>query len=150
MNAENVVISRHRLPHPYRYLLIALWLTPILMLLAAIIVAKGMTLALFDPRFLLIIGLMSIPAFYVWQEGVDVLRNGIKTRVNIPRYYAYKKLKSWRVQYQPQVEADILTIYDADEKTALSVHTAHLSQIELLLNTLSVNVGRSTTDEACQ
>jgi hypothetical protein len=142
------IISHHRLPAPYRWLLIALWLAPVGLLLAAIIAGSGMSLALFDPRFLLIIGLMAIPAFHVWQQGVDVLHGGLIIRIYWPRYYAYEELHRW--QLDEHVQGRVLTIWHKRQHLVLAYHAAHLNDLPLLLNALQSNIGELTSRGFCQ
>ena len=53
MNTHHQVISRHRLPRPYRISLTVLWLTPIVLFLLTLVFSHGLTPALFDPRLLI-------------------------------------------------------------------------------------------------
>ena len=69
---QQPVLSRHRLPKTYRYLLAALWVTPALILLGSLMIARGISLHLVDPRLLLPLVVMALPALYIWREGVDV------------------------------------------------------------------------------
>jgi hypothetical protein len=136
------VVSRHRLPAPYRVLLAGLWLCPVGLVLAAIIIARGFTLALFDPRFVLALLLLAFPALYVWQQGVDVTRRGIITRMRWPRHYRYQQLTGWEVEQRRQ--GRILIIQDRQKRSVLAVHTAHLSDFPLLLQALQNNLNRLT------
>jgi hypothetical protein len=132
------VLSRHRLPNPYRYLLTGLWLTPLALLICAVCIGRGFSPAIFDPRFLLPLGLMSVPALYVWQEGVDVLAGGVKVRVYWPRYHAFTRLEGWHITWRH--EGRILTIWARGDLTVLQCHTAHLSGLPVLLKALAANV----------
>jgi hypothetical protein len=136
------VVSRHRLPAPYRALLVGLWLCPVGLVLVAIIAVHGFTLALFDPRFVLVLLVLALPALYVWQQGVDVTRGGIITRVHWPRHYRYQQLTGWEVEHRRQ--GRILMIWDAQKRSVLSAHTAHLSDFPILLEALRTNLSRFT------
>src|SRR5262245_19080785 len=81
---REAILSRHRLPRVYRLGIAGLWITPIFMLVGAILVSRGATMAMLDPRFCLPLGIMMIPAWYIWREGVDVLSIGILRRVHWP------------------------------------------------------------------
>lgn len=140
-NAHVEVLSRHRLPQPYRGLLIVLWLLPLFLLVLALIYGHGMTLAVFDPRLLLIMGLMALPALYVWQEGVDVLSTGIVRRVYVPRYYAYADLHTWELAERRPIAACILTIWDSERQIVLAYHAAHLTGLPELVNALQTHLG---------
>lgn len=128
------VLSRHRLPNRYRYSIVALWLAPLPLLVLTILVGKGVTAALLDPRFLVAMGLLTLPAIYIWQEGLDVLPNGIRTRVHLPRYHDYGLLESW--YFDRRTQRGILTIWDKERRKVLECHAAHLSHLPLLLDTL--------------
>lgn len=136
--SSTTLLSRHRLRQPYRHLLIGLWLAPLGVLLAGIVAAKGMTLALFDPRFLLILALMALPAYHIWQQGIDVLRGGIVDRLYLPRRYAYTMLHSWEIEKHPR--ARVLIIRDETGHRVITWHTAHLSDLPDLLDALRQNI----------
>src|SRR3712207_2626559 len=103
------VLSRHRLPRRFRVPLAALWLTPQALLVLTILSGRGLTPALFDPRFALPLLLMALPALYIWQEGVDVLPQGIVARVFWPRYYPYEALDTWYLDARAQRR--VLTVW---------------------------------------
>jgi hypothetical protein len=136
LTANNPVLSRHRLPQPYRLLLVVFWLLPLGMLtLTAFIGSRSLA---FDVRLLLMLGLMALPAWYIWQEGVDVLPGGIRVRVYVPRCYAYDDLKAWRVTTWKQ--SRILTIWTQERGKALECHAAHLTDWPRLVRSLRENV----------
>jgi hypothetical protein len=139
---EDTLISRHRLNDPYRTWMVALWLAPVVLLVGAIVIGNGMTPALFDPRLLLPLGIMALPAFYVWQEGIDVLAEGIVRRIAWPRYYAYEALAGWHLKWTP--EGRILIVLDGGRRTVLSVHAAHLTDLPVLIEALDTNLDRLT------
>lgn len=143
------VISRHRLPAPYRALLTALWLTPIALLAGTLVIARGLSPALLDLRLAITFGLMALPALYVWREGVDVLRDGLRVRVACTRRYAYDHLGGWQLADRPArkvgaqglIECDrVLTIWDQHGQTALQVHAAHLTDLRRLITALQKHV----------
>lgn len=134
------VVSRHRLPQPYRTLLVCGWLALPTILLVGIMLGAGPSLSYFDPRFLLLIGLMALPAYYVWQEGVDVFEGGLLARFYVPRRYRYDRLSHWQVKFVWRVNAEILTVWDENNHIVLSRHLAHLSDVRRLIDTLSDHV----------
>ncbi|GAB4512199.1 MAG: hypothetical protein OHK0046_11350 [Anaerolineae bacterium] len=145
-------MSRHRLPSPYRYLLVGLWLAPALLLLIGIFLGRGMSLAFFDPRLLLPVALMALPALYIWQEGVDVLPHGIRRRVHLPRTYTYDELSRWYLgeEVLPRMTARVLIIWDQDEARVISTHAAHLTNLPVLVAALSTHLRRDAVDERTQ
>lgn len=131
------VISRHRLPRFYRLALTILWLTPIFIFCIALVLAHGLTPALFDPRFLLPLLLMTIPALYIWQEGIDVLEDGIMSRVHLPRFYPYERLNNWYFDSRPQ--RSVLTIWGERGKV-LECRAGHLTELDILLRELKERI----------
>lgn len=136
MNPRHI-LSRHRLRQPYRSLLVGLFLLPVPVLLLGLLIGNGMTPALFDPRLLLPLLVMLIPAVYVWREGIDTHPDGLTARIHWPRYYAYAELRGWRLEDHP--EGIILTIWDR-QRQVLAVHAAHLTRLPMLLSALEKNV----------
>ena len=132
------VLSTHRLPQPYRVLLIVFWLLPVVLIIGAILIAKGMSAAFFDPRFILMLVLLALPALYIWQEGVDVLEEGILTRIYVPRYYSFTALKAWHLGEEAQ--RCVLTIWDDAEQTVFQCHAAHLTEFNRLKEALQQRV----------
>jgi hypothetical protein len=124
------VISRHRLRQPYRTLLTVGFLMPGPLLLLTILLGKGLTLALLDPRLLLPLLVMSFPALLVWHQGVDLHPKGLTARIHVPHYHAFADLRGWRLEDHP--EGIVLTVWDQHEHT-LAVHAAHLTQLPALL-----------------
>lgn len=125
ITSPNTVVSRHRLPPPYRGALAALWLLPPLLLLFTLALVYG------ERAFvaLLPLALMALPALYIWREGVDVLPTGIIRRIHLPtRRYSYAALA--RFWYD---EANgVLRVWDNDGEVALECRDGHLTQFELL------------------
>lgn len=142
---RDTILSRHRLPQPYRAALIIFWLLPVILLVLAVAAGRGMTPALFDPRFLILLGLMSLPAWYVWQEGVDVLPGGIIARLHWPRYHAYQSLAGWDEGYY--MDCRILTIWGMSGNKVLEMHAAHLTDFAALFAALDEHVNRIATLE---
>ena len=136
--ARERVLSRHRLPRPYRVGIVLFWLAPIAMLVATLIAGRGLTPELLHPRFLLPLLLMALPAVYIWQEGVDVLPGGIVARVHLPRYHAYADLTMWRYDAQP--DRHVLTVWGCEHVKVLECRGGHLTNLPLLLDTLSQNL----------
>ena len=133
-----VVLSRHRLPRVYRVGIAGMWIAPIFMLVAAILVSRGVTAALLDPRFWLPLAIMFIPALYIWHEGVDVLSSGIVSRVHWPRYYAYHQLDNW--YFDSRADRRTLTIWDAHNRKVLECRAGHLTDLPKLLTALKSNL----------
>jgi hypothetical protein len=131
------VISRHRLPRFYRVTLTVFWLTPIFILCGALVLAHGFTSALIDLRLLLPLVLMTIPALYFWQEGIDVLDDGIISRVHLPRYYSYEHLANWYFDSRPQRR--VLTIWGERGKI-LECRAGHLTELNILLKELKERI----------
>lgn len=132
------VISRHRLPRPYRFGLAALWIIPAVILLVAIMISRGLSPALLDPRLLIPLGVMLIPAVYVWREGVDVLPSGIIARVHWPRYYPYEQLDNW--YFDSRADRRVVTVWDADNRKALECRAGHLTNLPLLFDALKAHL----------
>lgn len=137
---ERAVLSRHRLQRKYRVALAALWVTPPALLLLTIVWGRGLQPGLLDPRFWLPSLAMLLPALYIWQEGVDVLADGIVARVFWPRYYAYEQLDTW--YYDRREARRVLTVWTASRRKALEVRAAHLTDVPLLLDALHSHVRR--------
>ena len=132
------ILSRHRLRQPYRAVIVGLWILPVPLLLLAILIGNGVSLVLLDPRLWLPLAVMLLPAFYVWQEGVDAHPEGITARVFVPSYHAYDDLTHWHMDDRP--EGHILTVWDRDRRKVISLHAAHLTDLPLLLNWLEAHV----------
>ncbi len=128
------VLSRHRLPKGYRYALAALWVTPALILLTSLIIGRGISLHLVDPRLLLPLIVMALPALYIWREGVDVLPQGLRIRLHGWRYRSFEELDNWYLDNRPQRR--LLTIWDQQGRKVLEIHAAHLTDLPTLLITL--------------
>ena len=90
----------------------------------ALLISQGITFAALDPRLLLPLLLMALPALYVWREGVDVLPGGLMTRSFWPRYYTYTHLDTWYVDWRPH--RHLLTIWDAHQRKVFESRTGHL------------------------
>lgn len=133
-----MVISRHRLPRSYRLGLTGLWLAPILLLFLALLLGCGVSPALVDPRLLLLLGVMAVPALYVWREGVDVLSGGLITRVHWPRYHAYETLDNW--YYDGRPERRVLTVWAQGGQKVLECRAGQLTDWPALLAALKTNL----------
>ncbi len=128
------VLSRHRLPRPWRHLLVIGWLAPGSLLLAALAIGTGNVSALLDLRLIVPLLISLLPALYLWQEGVDVLPDGLRCRVHLPRFYAYNMLDTY--DYDQRSGRRLLTIWDSHGRRALECHAAHLSDFPLLMGAL--------------
>ncbi len=134
MNTFPPPVSRHRLLPRYRISLVIGWVTPVALLLLTVILSRGLSFHVIDPRFWLPLLIMLLPALYVWREGVDVLPEGLFIRFHWPRYRAFADLDSWHLDSPP--EGRLLTIWDQDHHKALEVHTAHLTDCQVFIATL--------------
>lgn len=134
----HTIYSRHRLPAFYRFGLAVFWLLPGLILTLVLVYGHGMSAALFDPRFLMLLGLMSLPALYIWQEGIDVAEGGLITRVHIPRYHPYASLSAWRIHREPH--GRLVSIWGENREKVYEAHAAHLTGCSLLVAALRQNL----------
>lgn len=133
------VVQRHRLPAPYRLLLVVVWLLPIPLLVGAILLGQGFTPALLDPRLWLSLGAIALPAVHIWREGIDVLADGLTARMGlIPRYYPFASLEMY--YYDPRPSRRTLTVWKAGGEKILVTHAAHLTAFPALLATLKAHV----------
>ena len=128
------VLSRHRLPKSYRYMMAVLWITPAFILFMSLLVARGISPHLIDPRLLLPLIGMSLPALYIWHEGVDVLPDGLHIRLHGWHYRRFEELDNWYLDNRPQRR--LLTIWDQNGRKVLEIHAAHLTDLPKLLATL--------------
>lgn len=128
------VISRHRLTAPYRWALAALWALPAGILLVSALLGRGFSLHLADPRLLLPLALMALPALYIWREGVDVRGDGLVIRIHGWRYRSFAELDTWYLDARPQRR--LLTVWDRRGYKVLECHAAHLTDLPLLLAAL--------------
>lgn len=133
------ILSRHRLPAPYRLTLALLWLAMPLLLAGALLLAWGPTAALLDLRLWGPLMLLLLPPLLVWQQGVDVCRSGLVVRLGWPRYHAYGRLSGWRLHQSPQ--GAILQVWDRAQSPVLQYHAAHLSDLPLLARALHEHLG---------
>jgi hypothetical protein len=133
-----LVISRHRLPPPYRLGLTGLWLLPVGLLLVTLLVGVGVKPALLDLRLLLLLALMALPAVYVWREGVDVLADGLITRHYWPRYYPYARLDNW--YYDGRADRRVLTIWGQGGDPIFQCQRGHLTGWPRLLAALKAHL----------
>jgi len=136
--AREPVLSRHRLPRTFRVSLAALWVLPVGLLVGTILLSRGFTVALLDPRLWLPLALMLLPALYVWREGVDVLPSGIVRRVHWPRYYPYEQLDNWYFDKHP--DRRMLTVWDGCSRKVLECRAGHLTDLPRLMASLKTNL----------
>ncbi len=133
-----VVIHRHRLPARYRVGLTVMWIVPLLIFIATIITQRGIDPALFDPRFLLPVLLMIAPAFYFWQEGVDVLSEGIYRRIHVPQYHPFDAMQRW--DYDQGADRQVLTVWNQQGEKILECRAGHLTDFPDLISVLAARV----------
>lgn len=131
---QQPILSRHRLMPRYRYALAVLWVLPTSILLLSLLVARGFTLHLADPRLLLPLIVMLIPALYIWREGIDVLADGLHIRMHGWRYRPFTELDNWYLDNRPNRR--VLTVWDQQGRKVLECHAAHLTNLPLLLAVL--------------
>lgn len=128
------VLSRHRLPQPYRTVVVVLWVLPSVLLFTALLVGNGFRLSLLHPLLLLSLVTMSAPALYIWQEGIDVTESGLFIRVRGWRYRRFDVLDTWYLhEYRG---GRVLKIWDVHNRRVLSCYAAHLTDLPVLLRTL--------------
>lgn len=132
------VLSRHRLPRPYRQLLVGFWIAPGGLLLLALWLGTGNIPAILDLRLWIPLVFGLLPALYIWQEGIDVLPDGLRCRVHLPRFYAYNTLDTY--YYDRRSGRRLLTIWDAQGRRVLECHAAHLTDFPVLLRALHKHV----------
>lgn len=138
MRDDTQILSRHRLPHPYRGALVALWVLPAGLLYLTLIAAHGLRAALVHPVLLLTLTGMALPALYVWQEGVDVTEQGLVIRSGGWRRRQYHELDSWYVDTRRNHR--IFTVWDDNQQRVISCHTAHLTDFATLARALKARV----------
>lgn len=127
------VLSRHRLPPAYRWGLMLGWLgTPGLMLVT-LLARHGLPNGL-EPRALIPLLLMTIPAFYIWREGIDVLPGGLRVWQFWPRHLPDTQLESWTFDDRPNRR--VLTVWDSSDRKLLEFRAGHLTNLPALLAAL--------------
>lgn len=131
MWSRSSVLSRHRLPAPYRLGLTGLWLTPAALFGLVFVLRGGL-----DMRLLPALLLMLLPAWYVWQEGLDIHTDGIVRRVHVPCYFRYADLETWYCDTQRRT----LTIWDAQQRKQVECRLSHLTDLPLLLRSLQTHL----------
>lgn len=138
MKNQQSILSRHRLPRFYRLSLVAGWTALPLLLCMGALLGSGLTISLIDPRFLLPLLFMLLPAIYVWREGIDVLPEGIITRIHLPRYHSYQQLDNWYFDNRPNRHT--LTIWNITNHKVVECRAGHLSDLPHLLAALKSNL----------
>jgi hypothetical protein len=133
-----IVLRRHRLPTFYRVGLTVMWVMPLVIFVAAMIIGRGFDRELLNPRFLLPALIMITPALYFWREGIDVLPNGIYRRIHLPQYYAFTEMRSWR--YDARDDKHVLTIWDAEGQIIIECRAGHLTEFPALLDVLKKRI----------
>ena len=134
MTPPAAIISRHRLPQPYRTAIVVLWLVPIVILFAALVVGNGFKLMLLHPLLLAALALMAMPALYIWHEGVDVTERGLVVRVRGWRWLPYEQLGTYYLH--DYKGGRVLKLWDAHNRRVLSLYAAHLTDLPTLLHAL--------------
>ena len=142
LSADEIVLSRHRLPQPYRSLLALLWVTPTILL--GVVLAASHGARAIDARVLALMVVMLIPGLYVWREGIDTTPNGIICRIHRTRRYRYGMLTDW--DYREK--AGVLRVWDETGDLALECYAAHLTAFEALIVTLQTRIKADATDRS--
>ncbi len=110
---------------------------PSLMLLATL-AGSGLTPALFNPRLWLPLLLLSLPAAWFWQEGVDVCPTGLRRRIHTRRFVPYEEIASWVYDARPDVR--VLRLFGDANQVLLECRAAHLTGFERLLEALETHL----------
>lgn len=134
-----MITSRHRLPDPYRTVLCALWLTPVTLLMLTIIRFNGFSWGLLHPITIGAVGLMCLPAWLVWREGVDVTEKALYIRISGWRQRSFDELDTWTLDNRNPNDP-ILTVWDNTQHKVIHTHAAHLTDLPLLLRALKSRV----------
>ncbi|MFQ3567736.1 MAG: hypothetical protein SNJ59_12135 [Aggregatilineales bacterium] len=146
MNEHNPILSRHRLPTPYRQALASLWAAPVGMLLVLMLARGGAEAVTTDLRPMLLLAIMLVPAFYIWNEGVDVRRRGMQVRIHVPRYYAFTALAAWSYDARPGFR--VLTVWNRRGAKALECRASQLTDLPDLLEALRLHLHQRPTPTA--
>ncbi len=136
MRTARRVVSRHRLPACYRLPLVIVWAAPGGLLVGALAAGGASLPQLLDARLLLPLAILLVPAVFIWQQGVDVLADGIVARSHWPRFYAYERLERWSLSVCPP-GSRILTIWERRGRKAFECHAAHLTGLPTLTAALA-------------
>ncbi len=137
-NTSPTVLSRHRLPQPYRTAIVVLWLVPIAILFTALAVGNGFKLALLHPVLLVALIGMGMPALYIWREGIDVTEHGLVVRIRGWRYLPYERLGAYYLH--DYKGGRVLKLWDAHNRRVLSLYAAHLTALPVLLTALKCHL----------
>ncbi len=132
------ILSRHRLPQPYRTLIVVLWVLPGLLLFGALLVGNGFTPRLLHPVLIVPLLAMKLPALYIWHEGIDVTERGLVVRIRGWRRLPYTQLDTYYLHdYRG---GRVLKVWDVHNRRVLSVYAAHLTNLPVLLRTLKTHL----------
>ncbi|MCL4248578.1 MAG: hypothetical protein KJ065_10575 [Anaerolineae bacterium] len=142
LSADEIVLSRHRLPQPYRSLLALLWMSPTILLGVTLALTHG--LRAIDARLLTLMVVMLVPGLYVWREGIDTTPNGIICRIHRTRRYRYGMLTDW--DYREN--AGVLRVWDETGNLALECYAAHLTAFEALIVILQTRIKAHAADQS--
>lgn len=133
---RQAVLSRHRLPHPYRVALSILAITPAVLLASALVISRGA--ALLDIRIVIPLMVMSAPALYYWHEGIDVLQQGLVTRQFLTRFCAYDEIAAW--DYDTFSNPRVLTLWQTRQHKLAEFQASHLTNLTALLDALQDHI----------
>jgi hypothetical protein len=81
---------------------------------------------------------MLLPALYIWQEGIDVLPDGVIRRMHVPRYFPYETLSAWAFDSPP--DRRVLTVWNQGEQKIVECRAGHLTDFPALLAALRCHV----------
>lgn len=133
-----MILSRHRLPAPFRGLLVGLWLAPLVLMGGSLMVVHGVSAVISAPPLWLALIVMGLPAVYVWHEGIDVTEAGIQVRMQGWRYRDYQALAAWALVQER--DERILTVWDVHHEPIVNCHAGHLTDLPKLVNALRERV----------
>ncbi|MEL6271312.1 MAG: hypothetical protein AAFR22_16000 [Chloroflexota bacterium] len=132
------ILSRHRLPQPYRTAIVVLWVLPSVILFGALLVGNGFTLAVLHPMVLLALVAMAAPALDIWHEGIDVTETGLRIRIGGWRTVPFEHLDTYYLHdYRG---GRLLKLWDRHNRRVLTVYAAHLTDLPVLLRTLKARL----------
>jgi hypothetical protein len=91
--------------------------------------------AVTDPRFILPLIVMMLPATYIWREGVDVRHDGLVIRIHVPRFAPFSEIGDWHYDRRPEVR--VITLWNRRRQIILEARAAHLTHVDKLLSALN-------------
>lgn len=144
----SAVVSRHRLPEPYRSVLVGLWLLPPCLMFAVLLIFGSAQFALLHPLTLLFLCLMSLPALYVWREGIDVTAVGVRVRMGGWHYRPFARLRGAFITYERGTA--VFTLLDENAVRVVMCPAAHLTECRRLVALLRTQLYPPEEDNAAR